>query len=341
MDLFEEEEPMEEELMVSTGKAGMNQLFSVIDMASGDPLNGAIVTFETIGANGKPVFYTADAVGELTHLVPSGKQLKIIVENDGYETYTETVDAYDILKNKTEVYDLKLERRACTELNGVVMNNDCNKPLEAATIRVFNKCTGEEETFTTNRDGVFDACLKCGCDYEVIGNKMSFTEDRKVLSTMKANCDSAKPMNVKLNVSSVAPVSNYTGVPTTSSDLRVGTVIGLENIYYDYNKFTIRADATSDLDDVVALMKGHPSMEVELGSHTDSRGTDMYNHTLTMNRATAAVTYLVQKGIEPYRIVAKGYGESQLTNHCQEGVDCSDEEHQQNRRTEIRITKMD
>ena len=118
-------------------------------------------------------------------------------------------------------------------------------------------------------------------------------------------------------------------------------MITLNNIYYDFNKFTIRADASTDLNAVVHLMNENPSMEIELGSHTDARGKDLYNHTLSMNRATAAVSYLVKNGIAPHRIVAKGYGESQLTNHCANGVDCSDAEHQANRRTEIRITKMD
>jgi hypothetical protein len=76
---------------------------------------------------------------------------------------------------------------------------------------------------------------------------------------------------------------------------------------------------------------------VELGSHTDSRGTFAYNDALSQRRAESAVAYIVSKGIDPSRITAKGYGEHQLLNKCADGVPCSKEEHQANRRTEVKV----
>src|SRR5262249_19147267 len=114
--------------------------------------------------------------------------------------------------------------------------------------------------------------------------------------------------------------------------------IVLENIYYDLDKWDIRPDAAAGLDKLVNIMKENPDIKVELGSHTDSRADDKYNMKLSQKRAESAVNYIVTHGISKDRITAKGYGESMLINRCKNGVKCSEEEHQQNRRTEFKVT---
>jgi len=84
-------------------------------------------------------------------------------------------------------------------------------------------------------------------------------------------------------------------------------------------------------------MKDNPEVKVELASHTDSRASDSYNMTLSQNRANAAVEYLVAQGISRDRLIPVGYGERKLLNKCKDGVPCSEEEHQLNRRTEMKI----
>ena len=111
----------------------------------------------------------------------------------------------------------------------------------------------------------------------------------------------------------------------------------IETIYYDFNKWFIRPDAEKELNKLVQLMKENP-VTVELGSHTDSRGSKEYNVDLSQKRAESAVRYIVLHGVDADRITAKGYGESQLINHCTDGVPCSPREHQANRRTEFKIT---
>jgi peptidoglycan-associated lipoprotein len=114
--------------------------------------------------------------------------------------------------------------------------------------------------------------------------------------------------------------------------------IALENIYYDLAKWAIRPDAEPGLNKLVDLMKENPAILVELGSHTDSRADDKYNLKLSQQRAESAVNYIVNHGITRDRITAKGYGESMLINRCANNVKCSEEEHQQNRRTEFKVT---
>lgn len=114
----------------------------------------------------------------------------------------------------------------------------------------------------------------------------------------------------------------------------------IENIYYDLDKYHIRPDAALELDKLVQTLKDNPGIKIELSSHTDSRQTHSYNQLLSQLRAEAAVTYIVSKGISPERLIPRGYGENRLLNRCADGVECSEEAHQLNRRTEFKLLKV-
>ena len=111
----------------------------------------------------------------------------------------------------------------------------------------------------------------------------------------------------------------------------------LNPIYFDLDKSDIRPDAITELDKIVTLMKEYPKIKLSMESHTDSRNTKAYNLQLSQRRAKATMQYLIDHGIDPYRLKAKGFGESRLVNKCSDGVKCTEEEHQMNRRTEFVI----
>ncbi|MBD1392044.1 OmpA family protein [Mucilaginibacter glaciei] len=119
--------------------------------------------------------------------------------------------------------------------------------------------------------------------------------------------------------------------------IKTGQTFVLRNIYYDLDKYNIRQDAAAELDRVAEVLKEHPNVLIELSSHTDSRADDAYNLRLSQRRADAAVTYLISKGIAANRLIAKGYGETQLIIQCANGVACTEAQHQINRRTEIKV----
>lgn len=119
-----------------------------------------------------------------------------------------------------------------------------------------------------------------------------------------------------------------------------GESVKIDDIYYDLDKAVIRPDAAQELDKVVEVLEKYPNMKIELGAHTDSRATSRYNRILSNNRAKEAKSYLISKGIAAKRINTKGYGESKLVNDCGDGKECSEEQHQKNRRTEIRIMTL-
>ena len=109
-------------------------------------------------------------------------------------------------------------------------------------------------------------------------------------------------------------------------------------IYYALNSDRLNADAREVIDEkLLKLMLKRPELRVEIASHTDARASDAFNLDLSKRRAQSVVDYLVSRGVKRSRLVAKGYGESQLINHCDNGVECSEEQHAQNRRTEFRV----
>ena len=117
-------------------------------------------------------------------------------------------------------------------------------------------------------------------------------------------------------------------------------VLNLNPIYFDLDKYYIRPDAALELAKVFAVLEEYPTMKIDIRSHTDSRQTHKYNETLSSNRAKSTAEWLISNGINRNRLTWKGYGETQLVNGCADGVDCSEAEHQMNRRSEFIIVEM-
>jgi outer membrane protein OmpA-like peptidoglycan-associated protein len=116
--------------------------------------------------------------------------------------------------------------------------------------------------------------------------------------------------------------------------IEIGAVVRLNNVFFDFDKWDLRTESFVELDRVVKLLKENPAIEIEMSAHTDSRGSDEYNVTLSHNRAKSVMDYILSKGIDPARITSKGYGETKpvATNDTDEG-------RQLNRRVEFMIMK--
>lgn len=107
------------------------------------------------------------------------------------------------------------------------------------------------------------------------------------------------------------------------------------NIYFDLDQYFIRPDAEVELAKIIDVMIKYPQLKVHIKSHTDSRQTEAYNMRLSNFRAKSTMSYMVKKGVAKERLTAKGYGETELLNGCTDGVPCSREQHQLNRRSEF------
>jgi outer membrane protein OmpA-like peptidoglycan-associated protein len=123
--------------------------------------------------------------------------------------------------------------------------------------------------------------------------------------------------------------------------VEIGQKFVMQNIYYLFDKWNLLPESESELEKLVSILKDNPSWQVELGSHTDSRGDFNYNDMLSNRRSVSAVNYIISRGISNDRITAKGYGENQLVNECKDGIRCTEEQHRMNRRTEFTILGMD
>jgi outer membrane protein OmpA-like peptidoglycan-associated protein len=129
-----------------------------------------------------------------------------------------------------------------------------------------------------------------------------------------------------------------TSLSPVTSGIDMAKAMNLRPIYFDFREHKIRSDAAGELDLVAQVMRLDPSIRIDLRSHTDSRASTEYNDALSQRRANSTRQYLIEQGIGGDRISAKGYGERQLINACVEGMECSEEDHQLNRRTEFIIT---
>lgn len=203
-----------------------------------------------------------------------------------------------------------------TEVDGKLV------PLDNVDISIENKLNSKSDSYTTGTTGEFLKISRCGVGYNIKGDKDGYFVSSK---TIEADCQ---------------PDVDTLFVDLVFEKMQVNKTYTVENIYYDYNKWNIRSDAAIELDKLVKVLEENPEIDIELGSHTDSRGSFKYNEKLSQNRAESAVKYIISRGIDQSRITAKGYGEYQLINTCSDGKDCSEEAHQQNRRTEFKVTNI-
>lgn len=213
-------------------------------------------------------------------------------------------------------------------LNGVTKNKKTGEVLPKALVVLFDDKDNEIGSATSDEKGDFKIEMDCDNAYKVVAAKEKFKKDSYSFTTEE---DPDATVNVTLNLEPIPEVVK----------VRKKVIVNINPIYFDFDKANIRPDAKIELDKVVAIMQKYPELKIEAGSHTDSRGPAEYNQILSERRAKSTVAYIVSKGIDASRLITKGYGESQLTNHCDGTVKCTEEEHQQNRRTEFVILNPD
>lgn len=278
---------------------------------------------------GAPQLIT-DRNGEAVTQFEANKDYLILVSKPGFETKEVTYSTGEEASDRP--IEIAIVPSNCMSLEGKVISSRFKLNIPNAVVRILNHCTNREEVMRTNINGEFEHCIALGCDFTVIAEKEGFNPDSSSLSTVRIR--GSRSINTQLMLT-----ANNNSV--LKEPIRKGTVIILENIYYDFNKSAIRTGAAHELEGIAKLMKVYPSMEIELGAHTDSRGTEAYNLNLSLRRAESAKQFLVRRGVAAHRIKALGYGEAFLRNGCSDNVDCEEEDHQHNRRTEVKVIRMD
>lgn len=297
------------DVFVATRSGGVTRVENM-----GQPINSPADDFGLI--------YTDPSKGYLASNRPGGKgDDDIYFFQEGPTTDTPTIAQNPPGSPKTVRYFLA----------GTVSANETPVvPLDSARVRILDDATGQPiaET-TTGQPGTFGKYpLQEGKDYTVLAERKGYLTRREQF-TMQGKSIPA------IFLTKPQTDTTYT-VALLLDKATLNKTFVLENIYYDFDKFNIRADAADELDKLVTILNDNPTLKIELGSHTDARGSDAHNETLSQNRAKSAVEYIESKGVAADRLTYKGYGENQLLVKNAK----TEEEHQRNRRTEFKILEL-
>lgn len=226
-------------------------------------------------------------------------------------------------KGGDDIYSFGIQKpKIILALKGVSYNKTTGAILPLTDVTLLTEDRRLVGKQLTADSGKYFFELDKNTNYTLLGQKTKYYSDSASVTTVGLTKSDTLEVNLYLQPLFV-----------------VGTRIEIKNIHYNFDKDNIRPDAAKILDETVRIMRDNPTLEIEMGSHTDSRGSDIYNIDLSQRRAQSAVNYLVSRGIARSRMKAKGYGETQLVNRCKNGVACSIAEHQANRRTEFKIVK--
>lgn len=219
-------------------------------------------------------------------------------------------------------------------IEGIAKDKNSN-PLANTFVTLFDDKGKVLDTLTTQNDGAFTFTAETKKNFTLTGKKEKYNDGSVDVNTLS---DEAI---VK------ADIILLTKKEVVAEKIKVGEdlakIVEFNNIYFDYDKYDIRKDAKSELAKIIEVMNDYPKMTVELGSHTDCRANNAYNQNLSNQRAKETANYIKKSITNPSRITSKGYGETKLLNNCPcsgDAVsDCSEAEHQKNRRTEFIIIK--
>jgi outer membrane protein OmpA-like peptidoglycan-associated protein/tetratricopeptide (TPR) repeat protein len=228
-------------------------------------------------------------------------------------------------KGFDDIYQLT----ACfSKLNGQITDLITNEIIPNATILLLDDNENVISETKSDENGNYKLELNCKQKYFIRVKKEDFETTETVVTPLDNN---KTVVDLKLN-RTVFPI-------TEGTDL--AKVFDISIIFFDLDKWNIRPDAARDIQKVIEVMNEYPNMHISIRSHTDSRQTHAYNELLSDRRAKSTLQFMVLNGIEKERLTAQGFGENQLVNECADGIYCSEEEHQRNRRSEFIITKIE
>ena len=322
--LFRLLRPLNKKLIEGVAKDQNGNILSGVEVNLYDE-NGNVIATVVTGADGKYQFEAEpNKFYSLDGTKPEYKK--------GTNTADTHTDDYIIEAN------LVLEISPKFSLYCIIKDEQTMQPLDSVKISMVDKIKNKTEIIYTPKTGDFyrklnDRQLNDSLSYELTLEKKGYLT-KKFVYNQKLYKEGQYNMHEEMNFL----------MQKIEKGVDLGKIININPIYFDLNKSDIRPDAAIELDKIVKVMNDNPTMVIELGSHTDCRGSKEYNRKLSDRRAKSSAAYIKARITNPERIYGKGYGESQLVNKCEcEGsrkVPCTEKEHQQNRRTEFKIIKM-
>lgn len=234
-------------------------------------------------------------------------------------------------KGDDDIYSFSILE--CNQVvSGIVKDRNTHEDLLESVVLLYDDKGNELKRVVVDEKAAFRFELECGKEYLVRGKKTGYIPDEKRFTIPKIKQTLELVLFLDKEKQEIQPCDD------------LAKVLDIPVINFDFDKYNIRYDASVQLQKVLAVLNKYPTMAIDIRSHTDCRGSMAYNAILSENRAQATRQYLIDKGVKPERLTAKGYGESHLLNQCgcepTNDSNCSEAEHQLNRRSEFIIKSI-
>lgn len=215
--------------------------------------------------------------------------------------------------------DIYLVLETCEiTLAGTVFDQETKELLPGASVQLLDANNALIQEIFVGDDAAFEFTVSCDTKYVIRGMKKDYESYETTITTPDKTASVTVPVPLK-----------RIGCPPKD----LGCILDLQPIYFDFDRYNIRPDAAIELAKILSAMRKYEDLIIHIESHTDARAPKRYNEILSERRAQATLNWLVAKGIDRSRLSAKGYGENKLVNKCSDGADCTEEEHQLNRRS--------
>jgi len=292
------------------------------------------------GLGGLDIFVAKLENGTYKEAINVGEPLNSSTDDFGFIINNTTRTGY-VTSNREggqgsdDIYKFKETKKLECEqlLKGIVTDKDTGEPLANTKVTLSDSSYNLIKEVTTDAEGKFDfGIVKCDTKYYLKAEKTEYTTTETSTITGKESGETFVPITLEKSKCTVK----------VGDDLR--NCFNITIIYFDLDKSNIRPDAALELSKILDVLIQNPTMEMDIRSHTDCRQTRSYNMALSDRRAKSTLDWLVKNGVKKSRLTAKGYGESRLLNDCPceptNQSNCSEDEHQANRRSEFIITKL-
>lgn len=224
---------------------------------------------------------------------------------------------------------LETKKLICEQvLYGEITDLTTKELIPNSKVTLYDAQFNSIGTVMSDEKGNYTFTVECGKTYNVRAEKQEYTTKEQKVTIADTTGKTYLPLALEQSKCKVA----------IGDDL--GKCFGIKMIYFDLDKSNIREEAALDLEKILDVLNQNPSMKLDIRSHTDSRQTFKYNEALSERRVKSTMGWLIKNGVQSNRLTGRGYGETQLVNRCSDDVDCSEEEHQLNRRSEFIITAL-
>ena len=272
-------------------------------------------------SNGKLISKKASMFnGRVTFLLDPEKEYEIRAHKKGYQDDIIKFNTFNLKKSRIEK-DLILKQ--FQKIKACVADYDTKEAIDSVEVKIYGHNNKDEQYVLYTKP---NGCIDFKVPNELQQKEVSYEFEFRKKGYLSKRYNYKKKLE-KDTMNWIKPHKQRIFMHK----------LKLNPIYFDLDKWDIRPDAAAELDKIVDLLNKFPKIKLSMESHTDSRQTKAYNNRLSQRRAQATMQYLIDHGINPKRLKARGFGESRLVNHCSDGVKCTEEEHQMNRRTEFMI----